>query len=134
MLFVFVCYSDVQHMWCCVFVLCFFILCTLWWQFLWIVHLWLPFGWKLKHTARSSMYSGFCRLCDKLHQPFNAQVYRDLENLMSNTCGVVFLFCVSSSCVPYDDSFSGLSICDCLSVFSDVYFRSMCYDIKFTKH
>ena len=40
-LFVFVCYSGVQHMLCCVFVLFFFVLCTLCCQFLWIVHFWL---------------------------------------------------------------------------------------------
>ena len=30
--------------------------------------------------------------------------------VVSNTCCVVFLFCLSSSCVPYDASLSGLSI------------------------
>jgi hypothetical protein len=34
---------------------------------------------------------------------------------------VVFLFCLSSSCVPYVVSFSGLSILVCPSVFSNVY-------------
>ena len=34
--------------------------------------------------------------------------------VVSNTYCVVFLFCSSSSCVPYVVSFSGLSIFDCL--------------------
>lgn len=51
------------------------------------------YDWKLKHTAKSSMYSGFCRLCDKLHQPFNAQVYRDLEKwFRDDTCNKYNLF------------------------------------------
>jgi hypothetical protein len=33
--------------------------------------------------------------------------------VVSNTYCVVFLFCLSSSCVPYVVSFSGLSIFDC---------------------
>ena len=41
--------------------------------------------------------------------------------MVSNTYCVVFLFCFSSSCVPYVTSFSGLSIFDCRSVFSNVY-------------
>ena len=36
-----------------------------------------------------------------------------LRIVMSNTYHVVFLFCFSSSCVLYVDSFSGLSISDC---------------------
>jgi hypothetical protein len=33
--------------------------------------------------------------------------------ILSNTYCVVFLFCFSSSCLPYVDSFSGLSFFDC---------------------
>jgi hypothetical protein len=33
----------------------------------------------------------------------------------------LFLLCFSSSCVPYVASFSGLSIFDCISVFSNIY-------------
>jgi len=40
--------------------------------------------------------------------------------VVSNTYCVVFLFCFSSSCVPYVASFSGLSIVDYPSVFSNV--------------
>jgi len=42
---------------------------------------------------------------------------RGLHIVLCNTYCVVFLFCFSSSCVPYVASFSGLSI----SVFSNVY-------------
>jgi hypothetical protein len=38
-----------------------------------------------------------------------------------NTYCVVFLFCLSSSCVPYVSSFSGLYICIAPLVFSNVY-------------
>ena len=36
-----------------------------------------------------------------------------LRIVVSNTYCVVFLFCFSSSCVPYVVSFSGLSFYDC---------------------
>ena len=36
-------------------------------------------------------------------------------------CCVAFLFCLSSSCVPYVANFSGLSIFIAPSVFSNVY-------------
>jgi hypothetical protein len=36
-----------------------------------------------------------------------------LRIVVSKTYFVVFLFCFSSSCVPYVASFSGLSILDC---------------------
>jgi hypothetical protein len=35
-------HSDVQRIWCCVFVLFFFVCCALGCQFLWIVHFLLP--------------------------------------------------------------------------------------------
>jgi hypothetical protein len=35
-----------------------------------------------------------------------------LRVVVSNTCGVVFLFCFSLSCVTCVASFSGVSICD----------------------
>jgi hypothetical protein len=41
-----------------------------------------------------------------------------LRIVMSNAYSVVFLFCLSSSCVPYVASFSGLSILIAPSVFS----------------
>jgi hypothetical protein len=42
-----------------------------------------------------------------------------LRVVVSNTYCVVFLFCFSSSCVPYIASFSGLSILIAPSVFSN---------------
>jgi hypothetical protein len=36
-----------------------------------------------------------------------------LRIVVSNSYSVVFLFCLSLSCVPYVTSFSGLSIVDC---------------------
>jgi hypothetical protein len=44
-----------------------------------------------------------------------------LRKVVSNTYCVVFLFCFSSSCVLYVDSFSGISILVAPSVFSSVY-------------
>ena len=41
--------------------------------------------------------------------------------MVSNIYCVVFLFCLSSSCVPYVAGFSGLSISDYSSVFSNGY-------------
>lgn len=35
--------------------------------------------WKQTQTAMSSIFSGFCKLCEKLNQPFQAQVYKDLD-------------------------------------------------------
>jgi hypothetical protein len=45
--------------------------------------------------------------------------------LVSNTNYVVFLFYLSSSCVPYVASFSGLSIFDCSFELSNVYLGQM---------
>ena len=42
--------------------------------------------------------------------------------VVSNTYCVVFLFCFSSSCVPYIASFSGFPFLIIPSVFSNVYF------------
>ena len=44
-----------------------------------------------------------------------------LRIVVSKTYCVVFLFCLSSSCVPYIASFSGLSFLIAPSVFSNVY-------------
>lgn len=45
------------------------------------------FEWKRKFRPVSSMYSGFCRLCDKLNKPFRAQVYSDLQKwFVDDTC------------------------------------------------
>ena len=54
--------------------------------------------------------------------------------MVSNTYCVVFLFCLSSSCVPYIASFSGLSILIASSVFSNIYYgkRCVCYTQSFT--
>ena len=46
-----------------------------------------------------------------------------LRIVVSNTYYVVFLFRLSSSCVPYVVSFSRLSIFDCPSVSSKVYLK-----------
>ena len=43
--------------------------------------------------------------------------------VVSNTYCVAFLFWFSLFCVTFAASFSGLSIFDCPSVFSEVYFR-----------
>ena len=40
---------------------------------------------------------------------------------VSNTCCVVFLLCLSSSCVPYVASFFGLSFFDCPFGILNVY-------------
>ena len=42
---------------------------------------------------------------------------------VSYLCYLCFCFCFSSSCVRYVSSFSGLSIWNCPSVFSDVYLQ-----------
>jgi hypothetical protein len=43
------------------------------------------------------------------------------------------VFCFSSSCVPNVDSFSGLSICDCLLIWRSLAFISwLVWDLKFT--
>jgi hypothetical protein len=44
-----------------------------------------------------------------------------LRIVVSNTYFAVFLYCFSSSCVPYAASFSALFILFALSVFSNVY-------------
>jgi len=46
-----------------------------------------------------------------------------LRIVVSNTYYVVFLFRLSSSCVPYVVSFSRLSMFDCPSVLSKVYVK-----------
>ena len=46
-----------------------------------------------------------------------------LRIMVSDTCCVLFWFCFSPSCVPFDASFSGLSsFLIAPSVFSNVYF------------
>jgi hypothetical protein len=44
---------------------------------------------------------------------YRLQLFWWCSTLLSNTYCVVFLFCFSSSCVPYVAGFSGLSIFDC---------------------
>ena len=75
---------------CCSFVLCYPIMC------LYVLSsvLWCPL--RIQH---------------KNYVPFFICV--SLRIVVSNTCCVMFMFCFSSSCVPYVASFSGLSICDC---------------------
>ena len=51
-----------------------------------------------------------------------------LRIVVSNTYCVVFLLYISSSCVPYVASYSGLSIFYCPSVSSNIYFNISSYD------
>ena len=95
--------SGVQHILCCVFVLFVSVLCTLYCQFLWIVHLWLPLRYSLAFI---------CFVCLRLVYP-KVPVSLDCPSLIGPTVfSNVYLFCLSSSCVPYVASFSGLSIFD----------------------
>ena len=66
---------------------------------------------------------------------------RVLWLVVSNTYSVVFLFCLSSSCVPYVASFSGLSICNCpfgnlVRLFTQIYaflcFEKFCIYMKYS--
>jgi hypothetical protein len=61
--------------------------------------------------------------------------------VVSNTYCVVFLFCFSSSCVPYAASFSGLSICNCpfgilVRLFKQIHaflcFKKFCIYMKYS--
>ena len=54
----------------------------------------------------------------------NIKYFAEQDRLYENV-NIQFsiLFCLSSSCVSYVTSFSGLSICDAPSVFSNVYLQ-----------
>jgi len=66
----------------------------------------------------SSLPPVVCRRVDVL---FTLFVFVYVLNT-SNTYCVVFLFCLSSSCVPYVASFSGLYICDYYILIYMIYF------------
>ena len=63
-------------------------------------------------------------VCRRPHVLFTLFVF------VCNTYCVVFLllFCFSSSCLPYVASFTGLSILDCPSIFSNVYLLEISAD------
>ena len=99
----------------CVFVLFFFVLCTLCWQFLWE-------GSYLRYLCLLTInVLCFCFVFLPLVYPMLAV---SLGGLLFTLFvfvyykRIVFLFCFSSSCVPYVDSFSGKAliyvICVCL--------------------
>ena len=99
----------------CVFVLFFFVLCTLCWQFLWE-------GSYLRYLCLFTIHIlCFCFVFLRLVYPMLAvSLGRLLFTLFVFVYykHIVFLFCFSSSCVPYVDSFSGRAliyvICVCL--------------------
>ena len=99
----------------CVFVLFFFVLCTLCWQFLWE-------GSYLRYLCLFTIHVlCFCFVFLRLVYPM---LPVSLGGLLFTLFvfvyykRIVFLFCFSSSCVPYVDSFSGKAliyvICVCL--------------------
>ena len=78
--------------------------------------LWCPLRFPHKHDVRfvfasSCLWEGACLVC---------VVFICFRVVVSGTCCVVFLFCFSSSCLPYVASFSGLSYLIAPSVFSNV--------------
>jgi hypothetical protein len=76
-----------------------FVLCTLYCQFLWIV-LWLALRYSLPFI---------CFVCLRLVYPL-LTVSLDCPSLIGPTVfSNVYLFCLSSSCVPFIVCFSGLS-------------------------
>jgi hypothetical protein len=99
----------------CVFVLFFFVLCTLCWQFPWV-------GSYLLYLCLFTIHIlCFCFVFLRLVYPMLAvSLGRLLFTLFVFVYykRIVFLFCFSSSCVPYVGSFSGRSliyvICVCL--------------------
>ena len=71
--------------------------------------LWCPLRFPFKNSdVRFVLPAVVCR---RAHVLFTLFVFVCV--LMSTTYCVVFLFCFSSSCVPYVASFSGLPIFDC---------------------
>ena len=99
----------------CVFVLFFFVLCTLCWQFLWE-------GSYLRYLCLFTInVLCFCFVFLRLVYPMlTVSLGRLLFTLFVFVyyTHIVFLFCLSSSCVPYVCSFSGRAliyvICVCL--------------------
>ena len=89
----------------CDFVLFVFVLCTLCCQFLWIVHFWLLLRYSLTFICFVCLRLVYTMLPVSLDCPFLIA-----PSVFSN----IYLFCFSSSCVPYVASFSGLSICVCI--------------------
>jgi hypothetical protein len=76
-----------------------FVLCTLYCQFLWIV-LWLALRYSLTFI---------CFVCLRLVYPL-LPISLDCPSLIGPTVfSNVYLFCLSSSCVPFIACFSGLS-------------------------
>ena len=51
--------------------------------------------------------------CGRVHILFMLFVLLAHSGVQHILCCVVFLFCFSSSCIPYVTSFSGLPVCDC---------------------
>ena len=65
--------------------------------------------YRIMNYSVSVVFFVFHIICRRAHVLF----LRSLHIVVSNTYCVVFLFCFSSSCVPYVASSSGLSIFDC---------------------
>jgi hypothetical protein len=83
----------------------------------------------IKSTFSHSSHHFLFLMCWSDSSVFNYMIYSmktcvGLLIVLSNTYCVVFLFCLSSSCVPYVASFSGLPILVAPSVFSNVYMLS----------
>ena len=98
---------------CCVFVLFFFVLCTLCWQFLWK-------GSYLRYLCLFTInVLCFCFVFLRLVYPmlavFLGGLLFTLFVFVYDT-HIVFLFCFSSSCVPYVGSFSGKALIDVICV------------------
>ena len=88
-----------------------------------VFYLWINFQPSQENWANSDVIKN-ATILSIIHNIFN---FRDtyfaaclvcvicvyLRVVVSNTCNVVFLFCLSSSGVPYVASFSELSLLDC---------------------
>jgi hypothetical protein len=98
---------------CCVFVLFFFVLCTLCWQFLWK-------GSSLRYLCLFTInVLCFCFVFLRLVYPMLAVFLGGLLFTLFvfvYYTHIVFLFCFSSSCVPYVGSFSGKALIDVICV------------------
>jgi hypothetical protein len=99
----------------------YFVLCALYFRFLWIVYYWFA------PSVFSNVYFVLCTLCCRflwiVYYWFAPSVFSNVYFVLfmlfvfvclSNTYCAVFLFCFSSSCVPYVASFSRLSVFACL--------------------
>ena len=76
----------------------------------WVPYCGVHYDFRIKNMFGSSLPPVVCR---KVHVLLTLFVFFLLHIVVSNTYCVVFLFCFSSSCVPYGSSFSGLSIIGC---------------------